>query len=74
MSQRRLAAITGASVAAVSFGLGFTQPALAAAPALTLVNDISFSELKVNSRIADAVFKWTPPAGTRVIDASAIRK
>jgi outer membrane lipoprotein carrier protein len=38
------------------------------------VNDISFSELKVNSRIADAVFKWSPPAGTRVIDAGAIRK
>jgi outer membrane lipoprotein carrier protein len=38
------------------------------------VNDISFSDLKVNSKVADAVFKWTPPAGTRVVDAGAIRK
>jgi outer membrane lipoprotein carrier protein len=38
------------------------------------VNDITFSDLKVNSKIADALFKWSPPAGTRVVDTAAVKK
>jgi outer membrane lipoprotein carrier protein len=38
------------------------------------VNDITFSNLKVNSKVADTVFKWTPPAGVQVIDTNALKK
>jgi outer membrane lipoprotein carrier protein len=38
------------------------------------VNDITFSDLKVNSKVPDAVFKWSPPAGTRVIDTGTLKK
>lgn len=33
-------------------------------------NDLLFSEIKINSKIGDGTFRWTPPAGTRVIDAA----
>jgi outer membrane lipoprotein carrier protein len=36
------------------------------------VNDITFTNLKVNSKVPDAVFKWTPPAGTQVIDTKTL--
>lgn len=35
-------------------------------------NDLLFSDIKINTRIADATFHWTPPAGTRVIDAGKL--
>jgi len=35
-------------------------------------NDLLFSSIAINSRIPDATFKWTPPAGTRVIDAGKL--
>jgi outer membrane lipoprotein carrier protein len=38
------------------------------------VNDISFSDFKVNSKVPDTVFKWVPPAGTKVIDAGGLKK
>jgi outer membrane lipoprotein carrier protein len=38
------------------------------------VNDITFSDLKVNSKVPDTFFKWTPPAGTRVIDTGSPKK
>jgi outer membrane lipoprotein carrier protein len=38
------------------------------------INDITFSDFKVNTRIPDTLFKWTPPAGTRVIDTAKLSK
>lgn len=38
------------------------------------VNDITFSNLQVNAKLADSVFKWSPPAGTRVIDTGKLSK
>lgn len=35
-------------------------------------NDLLFSSIAINTRIADAAFRWTPPAGTRVIDAAKL--
>jgi outer membrane lipoprotein carrier protein len=34
------------------------------------VNAITFSGVKINSKLADSNFKWTAPAGTRVIEAA----
>ena len=34
------------------------------------INAISFSEVKINTKLADSQFKWTAPAGTRVIEAA----
>ncbi len=34
------------------------------------VNAISFSEVKINTKLADSQFKWTAPAGVRVIEAA----
>jgi outer membrane lipoprotein carrier protein len=34
------------------------------------VNAITFSEVKVNTKLADSLFKWTEPPGTRIIDAA----
>jgi outer membrane lipoprotein carrier protein len=34
------------------------------------VNAITFSEVKINSKLADSNFKWTAPAGIRVIEAA----
>jgi outer membrane lipoprotein carrier protein len=36
-----------------------------------LVNAITFFDTVVNSKIPDATFKWSPPAGVRVIDPTA---
>jgi outer membrane lipoprotein carrier protein len=35
-------------------------------------NDLLFSEIKVNTHISDGTFRWTPPGGTRVIDAGKL--
>src|SRR3954454_13622293 len=38
------------------------------------VNDMLFSDIKINGGMSDATFKWSPPAGTRVIDAGKLGK
>ncbi len=37
------------------------------------VNDIRFSDLKVNTKIDAKVFRWTPPSGVRVIDTANVK-
>ncbi|HXI56283.1 MAG TPA: outer membrane lipoprotein chaperone LolA [Polyangia bacterium] len=37
-------------------------------------NDMAFSDVKVNSGIGDPTFRWSPPAGVRVIDAAKLSK
>jgi outer membrane lipoprotein carrier protein len=37
------------------------------------VNDVSFGEPKINTKLADATFKWSPPAGVKVVDTSKLR-
>jgi len=37
-------------------------------------NHFTFDDLKVNDKVADAVFKWTPPAGVRVVDTNQMSK
>jgi outer membrane lipoprotein carrier protein len=34
------------------------------------INAIAFSEVKINTKLADSLFKWTEPPGTRVIDTA----
>jgi outer membrane lipoprotein carrier protein len=34
------------------------------------INAITFSDVKLNTKIPDDTFKWTPPPGTRVIDGA----
>jgi outer membrane lipoprotein carrier protein len=38
------------------------------------VNDMLFSDIKVNSSIPDPTFKWAPPAGVRLIDTAKLGK
>jgi outer membrane lipoprotein carrier protein len=38
------------------------------------VNDLVFADIRVNTRVPDALFKFTPPAGTRVIDTGKLGK
>ena len=38
------------------------------------INDISFADLRVNAKVPDTLFKWSAPAGTRVIDAGKMAK
>ena len=38
------------------------------------VNDLVFADIRVNTRVPDALFKFTPPAGTRVIDTAKLGK
>jgi outer membrane lipoprotein carrier protein len=33
------------------------------------VNAITFADVKINTKLADSLFKWTPPADVRVIEA-----
>jgi outer membrane lipoprotein carrier protein len=35
-------------------------------------NDLLFSDIKVNTGVPDATFRWTPPAGVRVIDTAKL--
>ena len=37
-------------------------------------NDLLFSDIKINTRLPDGTFHWSPPAGTRVIDAAKLQK
>ncbi|HEX3697689.1 MAG TPA: outer membrane lipoprotein chaperone LolA [Polyangia bacterium] len=32
------------------------------------VNDMQFADVKINGGVADAIFRWSPPAGVRIID------
>jgi outer membrane lipoprotein carrier protein len=36
------------------------------------INDLVFSDIRVNSGVPDATFRFTPPAGVRVIDAGKL--
>jgi outer membrane lipoprotein-sorting protein len=36
-------------------------------------NHFTFDDLEVNTKIADSVFKWTPPAGVRVVDTGQMK-
>jgi outer membrane lipoprotein carrier protein len=38
------------------------------------VNDMLFSDIKVSSGLPDSTFRWTPPAGVRVIDTAKLAK
>jgi outer membrane lipoprotein carrier protein len=37
-------------------------------------NHFVFDDLEVNGKVADALFKWTPPAGVRVVDTGQMGK
>lgn len=37
------------------------------------VNDITFSDVRINQKLADSVFQWSPPAGVRVVDTGKLR-
>lgn len=37
-------------------------------------NDLLFSDIKINGRLQDATFRWTPPAGVRVVDTGKLGK
>ncbi len=37
-------------------------------------NHFVFEDLEVNGKVADAVFKWAPPTGVRVVDTGKIGK
>jgi periplasmic chaperone LolA len=37
-------------------------------------NHFIFDRLEVNGKVADSVFKWTPPAGVRVVDTGQMSK
>ena len=36
------------------------------------VNDLLFSDIRTNTGVPDATFKWTPPAGVRLIDTAKL--
>jgi outer membrane lipoprotein carrier protein len=38
------------------------------------INDITFSDLKANTKVPDSFFKWEPPAGVRLIDTGKMSK
>ena len=37
-------------------------------------NDMLFSDIKIGSGVPDSTFRWSPPAGTRVIDTAKLGK
>ena len=37
-------------------------------------NHFVFDDLRVNTKVPDSVFKWTPPAGVRVVDTNRMSK
>jgi outer membrane lipoprotein carrier protein len=37
-------------------------------------NHFVFDDLEVNGKVSDALFKWTPPAGVRVVDTGQLGK
>lgn len=36
------------------------------------VNDLTFADIKTNTKIPDSDFKWSPPSGVRVIDTNKL--
>ncbi|HSZ81177.1 MAG TPA: outer membrane lipoprotein chaperone LolA [Polyangia bacterium] len=36
------------------------------------INDLLFSEIRTNTGLPDATFRWAPPAGVRLIDAAKL--
>jgi outer membrane lipoprotein carrier protein len=38
------------------------------------VNHFVFTDLKINAKLSDALFRWSPPAGVRVIDTGNMGK
>jgi outer membrane lipoprotein carrier protein len=38
------------------------------------VNDLTFADIRVNTRVPETLFKFTPPVGTRVIDTGKLGK
>jgi outer membrane lipoprotein carrier protein len=38
------------------------------------VNHFVFADLKINAKVSDALFRWNPPAGVRVIDTGNMGK
>jgi outer membrane lipoprotein carrier protein len=36
------------------------------------INDLLFSDIRTNTNLPDATFRWAPPAGVRLIDASKL--
>jgi outer membrane lipoprotein carrier protein len=38
------------------------------------LNDLTFADIKTNTRVPDSEFHFTPPAGTRVIDTAKLGK
>ena len=38
------------------------------------LNHFVFSDLKINAKVSDEVFRWSPPAGVRVIDTGKLGK
>lgn len=36
------------------------------------VNDLTFADIKTNTKIPDGDFKWSPPSGVRVIDTNKL--
>jgi outer membrane lipoprotein-sorting protein len=38
------------------------------------INHFIFDDLQVNDKVPDTLFKWTPPAGVRVVDTGQMGK
>ena len=38
------------------------------------VNHFVFADLKINAKVSDEVFRWSPPAGVRVVDTGKMGK
>jgi outer membrane lipoprotein carrier protein len=38
------------------------------------LNHFVFSDLKINAKVSDEVFRWSPPAGVRVVDTGKLGK
>jgi outer membrane lipoprotein carrier protein len=38
------------------------------------INDMLFSDIKIGSGVPDSTFRWSPPAGVRVIDTAKLGK
>jgi outer membrane lipoprotein carrier protein len=36
------------------------------------INDLTFADIKTNTKLPDSDFKWSPPSGTRVIDTAKL--
>ena len=38
------------------------------------ISSLSFTDIVVNTKVADSAFKWTPPAGIKVVDVAKLGK